>query len=77
MLRGAITTTRLATITAIEHHLQSQFKILNPQCHQLKENNQFVTRALKAALTQLHRRARKITRVAEYCTTNFFHQFNF
>jgi hypothetical protein len=65
MLRGVITTTRLATITVIEHHHQSQFKILSPQCHQFKEISPFATQAQKVAPTQSRRLARRTTRDAK------------
>ena len=62
MQRDAITTTRLATITVIEHHHPSKCKIFNQQRHQLKESNPFATQVLRVALTQSHHLARRITR---------------
>ena len=64
MLRGAITTTRLATITAIEHHKPSKFKMFSQQCHQFKENSPFATQDQKVAPTQSRHLARRITRDA-------------
>ena len=64
MLRGAITTTRPATITVIEHHHPSLFKILSQQRHQFNKINLFAIKGPKVALTRSHRRARKITRDA-------------
>jgi hypothetical protein len=64
MLKGAIPTTRMVTITAIEHHHQSQFKMLSRQRHQFKENSPFATQAPKVALTQSHQVAGKIIKGA-------------
>lgn len=65
MLRGVITTTRLATITVIEHHHQSKSKMFSQQRHKFKEKHQFATPVLRVALTQSHHLARRITRDAK------------
>ena len=69
MLRAAITTTRLATTTVIEHQLLSKYKIFSRLSHQFKESNQFATPALRVAPTQSRHRAKRITRDAKYCDT--------
>ena len=69
MLRAAITTTRRATIIAIEHHHPSKFKMFSQQRHKVKKSNPFATQALRVAPTQSHHLAKRITRDAKYCDT--------
>ena len=65
MLRDATIITRQATITVIEHHLLSKYKIFSRLSHQFKESNQFATPALRVAPTQSRHRAKRITRDAK------------
>ena len=65
MLRAAITTTRLATITVIERQHQNKSKIFSRLPHQFKESNQFATPALRVVPTQSRHLAKRITRDAK------------